>query len=402
MTRIAYLINQYPKVSHSFIRREIMALEAVGVPVLRLAMRGWDADVVDADDRRERERTIYLLQAGAGPLLKAGLMSLLSRPGRFWTALGLAVRMMRRSDRPALLHLVYLLEACLLRDHLARAGITHLHAHFGTNATEIAMLCRALGGPRYSFTVHGPEEFDKPEALHLRLKARWASHVLAISSFGRSQLYRWLDLADWPKVGVVRCGLPAQDFAPRDPVRPPQPGRLVCVGRLCEQKGQLLLIAAAAQVRDRGVAFHLVLAGDGEMRPQIEAEIHRVALEGKVEITGWIDAARVAMELEQACVMVLPSFAEGLPVVLMEALARQTPVITTCVAGIPELVRHGQEGWVIPAGDVQALADAMVDCLAAPAARLAEMGRSGHERVRQMHMIETSAQTLAHCFQTEG
>jgi colanic acid/amylovoran biosynthesis glycosyltransferase len=395
---VAYLINQYPKVSHSFIRREILALEASGVTVARFAMRGWDAEVVDEADRQERERTRYLLQGGAWPLLKACLGALLHSPSRWWAALRLAWAMTRQSDRPAPIHLIYFLEACRLRQLLAATDVSHVHAHFGTNATEIAMLCHQLGGPRYSFTVHGPEEFDKPQALQLGTKAKHAARVMAISSYGRSQLFRWLDLADWPKVDVVRCGLAAADFVPPANSPAPQPGRLVCIGRLCEQKGQLLLLQAAALVKARGLPFQLVLAGDGEMRGLIEQRIAAEGLGDVVQITGWIDAARVAQELQRACAMVLPSFAEGLPVVIMEALAQARPVISTYVAGIPELVRDGQEGWLVPAGDVQALASAMLACLSASAEQRAAMGASGQMRARQMHLIDHSAAALVASF----
>lgn len=395
--RIAYFVNQYPKVSHSFIRREILALERQGLEVQRYALRGWDAELVDAEDQTERARTRYVLRQGGLALLAATLRAVMASPGRFLGALGLALKLGRRAERPLFIHLIYLAEACQLLVWLKAAGASHLHAHFGTNPATVAMLAHALGGPAYSFTVHGPEEFDKPEFIALGEKIRRAAFVVAISSYGRSQLYRWIGHDQWPKVRVVHCGLePA--FHDVAPVPIPEAPRLVCVGRLCEQKGQLLLVEAAALLAARGIAFELVLAGDGEMRGEVEALIARHGLAERVRITGWISAERVRDEILAARGLVLPSFAEGLPVVLMEALALRRPVLTTYVAGIPELVRHGENGWLFPAGSVADLAAALADFLATPPEQLARMGEAGHQRVLARHDIDAEAAKLAGLF----
>ena len=290
---VAYLVNQYPKVSHTFIRREIRALEQQGVAVTRFALRGWDADVTDRADIEERARTRYVLEGGPLPLAGAVVATILRAPIRFARALSIALRMSRRSPRSWPYHLIYLAEAAWLCQQLRAAGVDHLHAHFGTNGAEVALLVRELGGPPYSFTVHGPEEFDAPESLHLRAKIEKAAFVIAISSFGRSQLYRWIAVDQWPKVRVVHCGLDAQ-FDSSSVRTTVAAARLVCVGRLCEQKGQLLLLDAVKIVVDRGKALTLVLAGDGELREAIEGRIAALGLQEHVGITGWIDSERVA------------------------------------------------------------------------------------------------------------
>lgn len=391
---IAYFINQYPKVSHSFIRREILALERLGFDVQRIALRGWDAEVVDAADRQERDKTRYVLQDGALGLLLATLRMLVTHPVRFCKALGMALTCARRADRALPYHLVYLAEACRIVPWLKASGAGHVHAHFGTNSTEVVMLARLLGGPAYSFTVHGPEEFDKPEFIKLREKVREAAFVVAISSYGRSQLYRWIDYGDWHKVKVVHCGLEnAFHDVPAAPI--PTVPRVVCVGRLCEQKGQLLLVNAISKLRQRGIAIELVLAGDGEMRGEIEACIKMLNLQDCVSITGWISSDEVRRHLLDARALVLPSFAEGLPVVIMEAMALRRPVLTTYVAGIPELVRPGESGWLFPAGDVDALASALDAFLAVPHEMLERMGEAAHLRVLKQHAIDIEAGKLA-------
>jgi glycosyltransferase involved in cell wall biosynthesis len=391
--RIAYLVNQYPKVSHSFIRREILALERRGFDVMRIALRGWDGELVDSEDIAERARTRYVLRDGAAALLLAALRMLVTRPRRLLRAIGLAWRTGRRAERPLPFHFIYLAEASRIVSWLDAHDVQHLHAHFGTNSAQVAMLVHALGGPRWSFTVHGPEEFDKPQLLYLAEKVRDAAFVVAISSYGRSQLYRLVEHRHWAKIHIVHCGLDAAFLdAPATPV--PDVPRLVCVGRLCEQKGQLLLLEAASRLATEGRAFKLVLAGDGELRPDVEALIARDRLENFVRITGWISSDQVREEILAARALVLPSFAEGLPVVIMEAMALRRPVISTYVAGIPELVCSNEYGWLVPAGDVGALADTMRASLDASTSHLTSMGKAAYVRVRERHSVDSQVEKL--------
>lgn len=398
--KLAYLVNQYPKVSHAFIRREILAVEALGVPVRRYSVRP-AAELVDAGDKAEAARTDVVLGHGGAALLWATLRTAVTAPGRFVRAAAAAWRLGRRSERGVLRNLIYLAEAAWLRRDLARHGITHLHAHFGTNPTSVAMLCHVLGGPRYSFTVHGPEEFDKPEAISLGTKVQHAHAVVAITSFARSQLYRWTRYADWPKVQVARCAVDEGWLAQPPPPIAASSRRLVCVGRLCEQKGQALLVQAAQRLAADGERFELVLVGDGEMRGDIERLIATHDLGKVVSITGWADGAEVQRQLAAARALVLPSFAEGLPVVIMEAFALGRPVISTAIAGIPELVQDGKNGWLIPAGDVGAIEGAMRAALAADVGELQRLGRTGRQAVEERHRAEREARTLARIFGAE-
>lgn len=392
--KVAYLVNQYPKVSHSFIRREIQALERQGVEVERMALRGWKDQVVDAEDMVEQARTFYLLKQGMFGLIKALIGQVLRKPKSFFKALAEAVRMSRGSDRRLVYHLAYLAEACCMLAHLRTQPVQHLHAHFGTNAAEVAMLAHILGGPPYSFTVHGPEEFDHPAGLHLKDKIERAAFVVAISSYGRSQLYRWIGHEHWKRIQVVHCGLDKGFHEGAESVPLADTPRLVCVGRLCEQKGQLILLEAARQLSDRGIHFDLVLAGDGEMRAELEAQISLYGLKERVRITGWISSQQVRHELQAARAMVLPSFAEGLPVVIMEAMALERPVVSTTVAGIPELVRQGVDGWLVAPGDVDSLAQALAQVLSTDITHLREIGCQGRQRVRDRHDVDLEAAKL--------
>lgn len=395
--KVSYFINQYPKVSHSFIRREILALERQGFDVQRIALRGWDGELVDEEDLRERKHTQYVLQQGIMPLLMATMRMLVANPARFLTGLKLAMKMGWKAERALPYHLIYLAEACRILPWLREHDTRHIHAHFGTNSAEVVMLAQALGGPAFSFTVHGPEEFDKPQFLGLGEKIRRSAFVVAISSFGRSQLFRWVEHAYWHKVKVVHCGL-EPDFHRVEMTVIPENPRLVCVGRLCEQKGQLLLLQAVKNLVDKDIDIDLVLAGDGEMRPEIEQFLLKYNLTSRVRITGWISSNQVRDEVIASRALVLPSFAEGLPVVIMESMSLCRPVLTTYVAGIPELVQHGKNGLLFEAGSVEALSDAIELILSEPTSTLQQMGEAARERVLQRHDIDVEASKLAALF----
>lgn len=399
--RVAYLINQHPMVSTTFVRREIAALERQGFEILRIALRTWDGELVDAEDRREQSRTRYVLRGFILRLPWAVIRTMIKTPRRFCSALGLAVRIGWNSDRSLPYHLVYLAEACCILPWLKSFGVSHVHAHFGTNSAEVAMLAHALGGPAYSFTVHGTELLYDPKTLGIGEKVHRAAFVVAVSSYGRSQLYRSIDHAQWLKVKVIHCGLEPSFYEMPRPI-PPESQRFVCVGRLSAEKGQLLLIEAANRLAQKDIRFEVVLAGDGEMRPKVENLIARYGLAKYVRITGWISGHRVREEILAARALVLPSFSEGLPVVIMEAMALRRPVLATYVGGIPELVIPGEHGWLFPAGDVDALAAAMEESLSCTVDELRVMGDAAHIRVLKRHSIDIEARKLAGLFREAG
>jgi colanic acid/amylovoran biosynthesis glycosyltransferase len=393
VTRVAYLINQYPAVSHSFIRREILELERSGVEVVRIGLRGWNGVIADEENQRESSKTSYIQKRGVVRLLILFLMTLIASPIRMLRAVILAVDMARQSPRPLYVHLFYVIEACAVADILNNNQVQHLHAHFGTNSTEVAMLACCLTHATYSFTAHGPEEFDMAMSIGLMKKVERSAFVVAVSSFGRGQLYRWINPGDWHKVKVVHCGL-EPGFHAHASALPPAEKRLVCVGRLCEQKGQLLLIQAAEILVQRGLHFKLILAGDGELRQQIEDEIAARNLTDHVTLTGWLSISQVREEILHSTALVLPSLAEGLPVAIMEAMALQRPVLSTYIAGIPELVRPGVNGWLFPSGSVEELAMAMESCLTASLADLNAMGHAARRAVLERHDISCETKKL--------
>lgn len=394
---VAYLVNQYPMTTQSFIRREIAGLEAAGMTVARFAVRRWDQPLVDENDRAELARTRVVLDAGGVGLVVALLKAMFMRPLKFLKAARWAWMLGRRASRGRLVHAAYLAEACLLREWLTQSRIPHVHAHFGTNSTTVVLLCRMLGGPPYSFTCHGPEEFDQPIALSLREKVEHAAFVVAISDFCGSQIMRWSRFADWPKVKQIRCGVDAM-FLDAPPVPIPSAPRIVNVGRIGASKGHYFLVQAIARLVADGVDVHLTLVGDGPMRADLEALIALHGIKRNVTITGWQSNEAVREQILASRALVMPSFGEGLPLVIMESLALRRPVLSTYIAAIPELVKPGECGWLVPAGSIDQLTDALRAVLTAPAEQLDRMGEAGAKRVADRHDSRKEAARLAELF----
>ena len=393
---IGYLTSQYARVGDTFIRREVALLRHLGYVVHTFSIRRADlGESISEEIRQEQAQTEYLWEAGVGRLARAGLRMAITRPRAFLTAfrtvvrsvpVGISARWSRR--------IVYLLEAAYLAQLLEARSIRHLHNHIGENSATVAMLCSILSGIPYSLTIHGPGEFDRPTLLALDEKIRRAAFVAAITEFTRSQLYRWANYLDWPKIHVVRMGVNPK-FLEHRPTPVPTAPRLVNIGRIVEQKGQAILVQAAAALRDRGLKFELVIVGDGPMRSEIERLIGQLNLHGLVRITGYMSDDGVLQELLNARALVMPSFAEGLPVVFFEAMALGRPVISTFIAAHSELIEPGTNGWLVPAGAVEPLVAAMAETLMADTAELEAMGRAGAARVAERHDATTEVKKLA-------
>jgi len=395
LVRVAYLTNVYPKISHSFIRNEILALERLDFSVTRLTIRQSVDIFSDATDQDEQDNTIPLLDGHIVTMLWSALSRMVRRPRAFAKALGVTRSTFLHGAKGLVRCTAYFLEACRLADRMERAGIRHVHVHFGTNPATVARIASRLGQLSYSLTMHGPDEFDAPEQLQLCEKVADARFVIAISAFGRSQIMRWSAPQDWRKVAIVRCGSDPLFMHHVTPITDNglHGNTLICVARLSPQKGIALLIAAAAIVAQTH-DFHLNIVGDGPMREELEAQIAAADLEDVVTLCGWRDPQSVWREMLGARALVLPSFAEGLPVVIMEALALGRPVVATSISGISELVDR-ETGWIIPAGSVTALADAMIAALETPTEQLRAMGDVGRERVRAGHDIDDNVADLA-------
>jgi len=395
--KVAYLTNQYPKTSHTFIRREIAGVEAAGVEVQRISLRATDEQLVDEGDRAERDRTRVILAHGALGLLPDALAVLLSRPRRTLRALRSALDIGRNSQRGFIRHLAYLAEACVLLRWTAHRAIHHVHVHFSTNPTTVALLCRDLGGPPFSFTAHGTADFISASSDSLRGKIEKARFVVAVCEDGRRRLMVFTPSGQEQKLYVVCCGVDAS-FLEAAPTPIPSLRRLVCVARLSSDKGIAVLLRAARLLVSDGLQFELALLGDGPERGALEALSSKLGLSSHVHFEGWRSGAEVRESLLSSRALVLPSLSEGLPVVIMEALALRRPVICTSVGGIAELVTPGECGWIVAPGSEKELAVAMRDALLRDPDELDATGRRGAKRVAAAHDAGTRARELAQLF----
>lgn len=365
--------------------------------VFRFALRPSRSEIVDPLDLEEAKKSIYCLRQPAFKHVSAFLGRLIKSPVLFFLALNLSVKMGLRSERGLLKHLIYFIEACTFYTLLKKEQIQHVHVHFGTNVTTVAKLIKKLGGPGYSFTVHGPDEFDAPTGFNLGSKIEDASFVVAITNFCSAQLKRWCEPEFWDKIKIVHCTVGDDFFDAAVPLNP-ESRSFVNVGRLASQKGQIVLIDAFAELLSRGHQANLTLVGDGEYRDAIERRIREKRLADHVTITGYVSEAEVRKHIAESRAMVLPSFAEGLPMVIMEAFAVGRVVISTYIAGIPELVHESESGWLVPADNVEKLVDAMEKALLSSEDRLSEMAVTGRSLTRRYHRTETEGAVLESLF----
>ena len=398
---VAYLINQYPKISHAFIRREILGLENCGVRVERFSLRLCRDKFVDEADLAELRKTRVVLESGLLQLAYGCAAAMVTRPIRFARALRLALRMGRDSDRGVFVHMAYLVEACTLLRWFLQRRVDHVHAHFATNPAAVAMLCRELGGPPYSFTAHGPDDFERARFLGLEEKISRARFVMTVSSYGLDQLQAWCGREHWPRLYVLHPGID-DGFLRMLPVPLPAAPRLICIGRLDEEKGQLLLVEAISRIINDGIPCELLLIGDGPLRARIATRIGELRLEGVVVVAGAVPTSELCAGIQRSRALVVSSLAENLPSVILEAFALQRPVIATMVGGIPELVKPGINGWLVPPGSVEGLERGIRELLSADAETLDRMGREGASCVKQQFRSQDAARQLLARFQDQG
>lgn len=396
---IAYLSGTYARASDTFIRAEVRELRNLGYEVVTFGIRPpSSSELTSVDIADEYNRTEYILRKENGiRLIGAVVRTAVVSPRQFASAVGLALRSSPPGAANRLWSLAYVMEACFLKDRLARKAVTHLHVHIAEGAGLVAMLAAGMNGIPYSLTIHGPGEFDRAATLAFDEKIARAAFAVAVSDYGRSQILRWIREADWPKVRVVHCGVD-EDFLSEPASRSPNTNDFVFVGRLVHDKGVVPLLDAVTALAAEGRQFHVRIIGDGPLRILAERTIKERRLEPFVSILGWKSAADVRAAILQSRAFVLPSFAENLPVSIMEALALSRPVISTYLGGIPELVRDGVNGWLVPAGNARALAGAMCEALTADRTKLDAMGRAGAALVREHHSSRTEASKLAELF----
>jgi glycosyltransferase involved in cell wall biosynthesis len=400
--RIAYLVTEYPATSHTFIRREVTALRARGISVATFSVRRpAPVTVSSTRDRASLEETWYILPPNVISLATAHFSALFRRPVRYLRVLYLSFHHRVPGIRSLAFSLFYFAEAILLARELERERIDHLHTHFANSGGIVGLLASRYLELTWSFTLHGISETDYPAGVLLGAKIEAASFVACASHFGRAQAMRMVPPEHWSKIFVVRCALDLMDLPSQGSsgknVRP----RLICVGRLSPEKGHFGLLEAFAQVRTSGVDGDLVFVGDGPERARIERAIDNLDLRANVSLKGALDEQATLQQIANADILVLPSFMEGLPVVLMEAMALGLPVIASRVAGIPELVTDDQEGLLFCPTDWNELAEKIGQLIADPERRQ-RLGRAGRSKIELGFEINRAVEPLAKRFSDEA
>jgi colanic acid/amylovoran biosynthesis glycosyltransferase len=402
--RIGYLCDHYPALSHTFIRREALALRARGLHISTFSVHTASGQNVMAEgDRKEAETTHNVRPIGARNLLKAHLWALGRRPRRYATTLIEALRTRPRGLKALAWRLFYFGEAIPLAKLVHDDRIDHLHNHFANSGADVGYLTARYLDIPWSLTLHGTSCFEYPSGQTLGAKIRFASFVACVSDFGRAQAMRTVPRSYWDKLHIVRCGLDIRQAA--SGTRPSRAEgdrvRLMCVARMSEEKGLPVLIAALALLLRDGVDVELCLVGDGPERALIENEIRSNGLEQRVELTGALPGEQLIARYAACDIFVLTSFMEGLPVVLMEAMAASKPVVAPSVGGIPELVLHGETGLLFNPADSDALARQLKRLIADPALRT-RLGEAGRRKVEQQHSLERAVEPLVRLFQHDG
>jgi colanic acid/amylovoran biosynthesis glycosyltransferase len=354
--RLAYLTSQYPAASHTFIRREVEALRDLGWSIDTFSTRAPNPGEADNEsDRSEANKTYYILRQSFFTLAGSHVNSFFRAPWRYLRTLRLALSHRAPGGRALFLAIAHFAESIVLARELQRRGIGHLHNHFANSAATVGLLASRFLHIRWSFTLHGISETDYPAGVMLGRKIQAADFVACVSWFGRAQGLRLIAPDLWNKVRVVRCGIPFERLPPSSPV-PDASERIICVGRLSPEKGQTGLLFAFAILRQTHPHASLTFVGDGPDREALKALAIKLDIDDSVEFAGRLPEIQTLTRIAASDLLVLPSFMEGLPIVLMEAMALGVPVVASSVAGIPELVEDGKTGLLFAPSNWEDLA----------------------------------------------
>lgn len=397
--KLAYLISRYPAVSHTFILREVAELRHLGFVIRTVSINPPDRPEAQltAAERIEARNTWFVKAQGIPGALAALAATLFNQPLGLGRGLRHAFRLGGYDLKRLALNLAYLVEAAMIGQWMRREQLRHLHVHFATPAASVGLLAKTVFGVGYSFTVHGPDEFYDAPGNALEEKIRGADFIVCISNYARSQVFKLSSQENWSKVEVCRLGVDPERFSPSPRQGASEPFNLLCVGRLVSAKGQHILLEALAELSAVGKHPRLVFVGDGPDRPSLEQYAASLGLKDAVLFAGAINQEEILRYYSQADAFVLASFAEGLPVVLMEAMALELPCVTTRITGTPELIRDGEDGLLVDASDARALALAVERLMDDPALRR-RLAASGRERVLADYALSANTARLAAIF----
>lgn len=398
--KIAYLVSQYPAISHTFILREVLFLRSLGwnIHVASINLPDREGNLLTTDEKNEKERTFYVKKRGFTGVLISTITTLIHHPWGFFKGMGCAIKLSKWDLYRLFYHLCYFAEALLVGFWMGRAGIKHLHVHFANPASTVGLIASKIYPITLSITVHGPDEFYDVSINSLKAKIISSSFICCISNYAKSQLMRLSDTSQWSKFEVVPLGVDPNVFAPAPFRKNPQPFSLLCIGRLVPSKGQHILISAVEILLKQGKDVILNVIGDGPDRQSLESRLksHR-DLENCVHFHGAVNQNSIRDHYKKTDLFVLASFAEGVPVVLMEAMAMEIPCVATAINGIPELIQNGVDGLLVSPADAESLAKAIGYLIENPEVR-EKLGKQGRQKILEKYHMNSNIVCLDRVF----
>ena len=396
---ITYVVSQYPAISHTFILGEVNGIKAQGINVKVASINTTDRpfEQLTDDEKIAYNDTLFVKQALFKKLPYYLLLTLFTYPRGFFSSLWDTLKACLRNPTSTVQKTAYWLEAMVVADLAKKQGSQHLHAHFSTQGCTVAMLAAQIMDIDFSFTVHGPDEFYHVGEQQLEKKFAAAKFIICISDFAKSQVMKYTAFTEWDKLHINYLGVNTTQFSPSPEIHNNEIPVLLCVGRLVNAKGQGVLLQAAKTLIDRGVNFTLLIVGDGPDRIDLEKFAMTHQLTQHVNFMGKVNHDQIQPLQQKADVFVLPSFAEGIPIVLMEAMACGTPCVTTHITGIPELFTHDHDGLLVRPGNANMLADVLERLITQTDTR-DRLKVAALDTVRDKWCIHQSNQRLAKLF----
>jgi glycosyltransferase involved in cell wall biosynthesis len=396
--RIAYLVSKYPSVNHTYILREIRELRKLGweVHVASIRPDTRPTDDLTAEEREEQSSTWPLTTQGIGGAVLAHLTTLMTKAPTYAAGILYAFRLGGGCLGKTFRNLLYFTEALMAGRWMQNRGLGHMHIHF---ASTVGLFVAKVFPVTISITIHGPAEFEDTAGFYLRDKIQAALFVSAISSYGRSQLMKASTPSQWHKIELLPLGIDPDRFVSGTALSfAPDTFDIISVAQLTPVKAQHILIDAVARLVQEGREVRLRLVGEGADRPSLENHIFECGLSAKVSLEGALNQDYLRNLYRESDVFALASFAEGVPVVLMEAMAMEIPCVATWIAGIPELIQDGVDGLLVAPSDVDQLSTAIRRLMDDPDLRT-RITIAGRRKIIDKYNLSVNTGRLAEVFE---
>jgi glycosyltransferase involved in cell wall biosynthesis len=396
---VAYLTSQYPMLSMSFMLREVVELRSMGIEIHTASINTRDrpAERMTTEEAIEASNTYFIKDHGAKGAISAHAKTLLTNFGGYLRGVRMAFRLGGMDIAGVFYHLMYMTQALMLGVWMQRHRVRHLHVHLASQAATVGMYAQRIFGTGFSITAHGPDEFYDVAGHNLTEKIAVAEFICCISFYARSQLMKFSPYAHWDKLLVSRLGVDTDRFSRRTVAGPPETFVILSVGRMVPAKGQHQLIDAVERLAEQGRRVRLHLVGTGPDEASLRDLVSRFKDPGIVVFEGPVNQDQIRVLYEKADVFCIPSFAEGIPVVLMEAMAMEVPCVTTQITGIPELIRPGEDGLLVAPSDLDGLTEALARMMDEPELR-ERLRTSGRARVVEHYNLRRNMEKLAAIF----